>query len=176
MIASTPVITAATSICRPNFCFAVRPKIALVHHLRVIVDESDDAECQQRKHRDPDIEVPQIGPEQRRHHDADDDQHAAHGRRAGLLLMRFRAVFANVLADLKFAQLAESATAPAECTGTATSGWRTWSATSRNRKRGTGRRPGRVVRREASRASDLCFRFPQTPVPAPFPLARRASL
>ena len=35
------------------------------------------------------------------------DQHAAHGRRTGLFLVRLRAFLADVLADLKFAQLLE---------------------------------------------------------------------
>ena len=48
--------------------------------------------------------IAQVGPEQRRHQDGDGNQQAAHGRRAGLFLVRLRAFFADVLADLKFAQ------------------------------------------------------------------------
>ena len=36
-----------------------------------------------------------------------DDQQSAHGRRAGFFLMGLRAFFADVLADLKFAQAAD---------------------------------------------------------------------
>src|ERR1017187_5900013 len=51
--------------------------------------------------------MPEIGPEQRGHHDADDDEDATHGRRARFFLVGLWAILADVLADLKFAQLAD---------------------------------------------------------------------
>ena len=57
------------------------------------------------QHGDPDERVGGIGPQQGGQQDGDDDEHAAHGGRAGFLLVRLRAVFADVLADLEFAQL-----------------------------------------------------------------------
>ena len=82
-------------------------QIALAPQLGVVVPKSDRAEADQAEQRDPHIRIAQVGPQQRRHHDGDDDQQAAHGRRAGFLGVRLGAVFADVLADLKFAQLAD---------------------------------------------------------------------
>ena len=41
-----------------------------------------------------------VGPQNRRDEDGDVDEDAAHRRRAGLLLMRLRPFFADVLAEL----------------------------------------------------------------------------
>ncbi len=46
-----------------------------------------------------------VGPEHRGQQNRNDDEHAAHGGRAGLFQMRLRAVVAHVLADLELAQL-----------------------------------------------------------------------
>ena len=73
----------------------------------VVVDETDSAVGQQREDRDPHIGVAQVRPEQRGNHDGDNDQHAAHGGGAGFLLVRLGSIFADVLADLKLAQLAD---------------------------------------------------------------------
>src|SRR5580698_9109261 len=80
-------------------------KIAAHHDLDVVVGEAHGAESQRRDHRNPDEGISEIGPEQRGQHDGDHDKHAAHGGRAGFLLVRLRAFFADVLADLKLAQL-----------------------------------------------------------------------
>ena len=56
------------------------------------------------EHGDPDEAIAQVRPQQGWHHHGDNDQHASHGRRPGFLLMGLGAVFADVLADLEFAQ------------------------------------------------------------------------
>ena len=99
-------MTRQASTCSPNFCRAVKPEVVLLADLRVIVEEADRAETQQPEQRDPDVRIAQVRPQQRRNHDRNDDQDAAHRRRAGLLLMRLRPVFADVLPDLELAQLA----------------------------------------------------------------------
>ena len=81
-------------------------EVAAVHDLQIVVGKSDGAEGQRRDHGDPDEAVAQVGPQQRRDQHADNDQHAAHGRRAGFLLVGLRAVLADVLADLEFTQAA----------------------------------------------------------------------
>ena len=90
-----------------EFLPAGEPQVAPLHHFRVVVDEADGRETQQREDGDPHVEVAEIGPEQRGHDDGDDDQDAAHGRRAGFLLVAARTFFANVLSDLEFAQLGD---------------------------------------------------------------------
>ena len=79
-------------------------QVAAMDHLQIIVGETDGAEGQGREHGDPDEAVGQVSPQQRGNQHADDDQHAAHGGRAGFLLVGLWAVLANVLADLEFAQ------------------------------------------------------------------------
>ena len=79
-------------------------EVAAVDHLQIVVGEPDAAVGQRRHHRDPDEAIAQVGPQQRRHHHGDHDQHSAHGRSACLALMGLGAVFANVLADLEVAQ------------------------------------------------------------------------
>ena len=80
-------------------------EIAPVHDLGVVVGETDGAEGQRGADGDPDEGVGGIGPEHRGQQDGDDDKDAAHGRRARFFLVRLRPVFADVLADLEFAQL-----------------------------------------------------------------------
>src|SRR6185312_3958161 len=70
----------------------------------IIVGKSDCRESASGKNRNPDKAVRQIGPKQCRHNDGDNDEQAAHGRRSRFFLVCFGALFANVLADLKFAQ------------------------------------------------------------------------
>ena len=70
------------------------------HQLQVVVAETDHAEADRHAERDPDEAIAQIRPQQRADHDRDDDQRAAHGRRAGLRQMRSRPFIAHHLADL----------------------------------------------------------------------------
>jgi hypothetical protein len=79
-------------------------EVAAFHDFDVIVGESDGAESDGGSDDEPDEGISGIGPEDRRQQDGDGDEHAAHGGCAGLLLVRFGAVFADVLADLKLAQ------------------------------------------------------------------------
>ena len=90
-----------------QLALAGEAQVAAARDLGVIVEESDPAEADQRGERDPDIGIAQIRPQQRGDHDRDDDQHPAHRGRTRLLLMRFRALFANILADLKLPQPAD---------------------------------------------------------------------
>ena len=73
------------------------------------------AKAQVAKHRDPDEAVAQVGPQQSWDHDGDRDQQAAHGGRAGFFLMSLGAFFADVLADLKFAQAVDDERADDQC-------------------------------------------------------------
>ena len=72
----------------------------------VIVGEANGPVGQQRKQRQPEKAVGQIGPQQRRHHNAHQDQHAAHGGGAGFVAV-VGAFLADVLAHLKLFQAAD---------------------------------------------------------------------
>ena len=115
MAISATAIRMLAAICKPSLAFEVRPKIPPVHYFDVVVGESDGGESAGGKHCDPDKEIAEVGPQQRRNHDGDRDQQAAHGRSAGLLLMRLGTFFANELADLKFAQTVDDDRADDEC-------------------------------------------------------------
>ncbi len=92
----------------PEILFARRhPARVFVDHLAVIVDPADHAEAERDEHHDPDETVGQIGPQQRRHGNAEQNQHAAHSRRTGFDEVRLRTVFTNGLADLHRGQLAD---------------------------------------------------------------------
>ncbi len=80
-------------------------EVAALDDLDVVVGETDGAEGQGGEDGDPDEGVGGIGPEHGGQQNGDDDEDAAHGGRARLLQVRLRAVFADVLADLEFAQL-----------------------------------------------------------------------
>ena len=67
--------------------------------------------------------IAQVGPQQRRHDDRDGDQHPAHGGRAGFFLVGLRAFFADVLADLKFAQAVDDQRPDDQASEQAPSGW-----------------------------------------------------
>ena len=73
--------------------------------LDVIIDKADGAEDQCGTHHQPDEEIGKIAPQQRGQQDGDTDEYATHGWGAGLLLVVLRTIFADVLADLKLAQL-----------------------------------------------------------------------
>ncbi len=105
------ISTAATSESRADLIQHLaaggQTQVAMFGDLGIIVHKADRAIGQQRQHRDPDIGVAQVRPQQRGDHDRNDDQHAAHGGRAGFLLVRLGSFFANVLADLELAQLGD---------------------------------------------------------------------
>ena len=83
------------------------PEIAPVNHLDVVIGETDAAEGERRKHHHPYEWIREITPQQRGQQNGNADKHAAHGGRAGLLLVLLRPFLADVLADLKFAQLVD---------------------------------------------------------------------
>ena len=62
------------------------------------------AKAQVERDGDPDKAIAQVGPQQRGDDDGNRNQQAAHGGRACFFLMSLGAFFADVLADLKFAQ------------------------------------------------------------------------
>jgi hypothetical protein len=80
-------------------------EIPPLDNLDVVIGKTDRAEGQRGKHHQPDEGVGEVAPQQRGQKDGDADEHAAHGRGAGLLLVVLGAVLADVLADLKLAQL-----------------------------------------------------------------------
>ncbi len=73
--------------------------------LDVVIGKTDGAEGQRGKHHQPDEGIGKVAPQQRGQEDGNTDEHAAHGRGAGLFLVALGTVLANVLADLKLAQL-----------------------------------------------------------------------
>ena len=77
-----------------------------MHYLQIIVGKTDRAERQRRQHGNPHEAVAEVGPQQSRNDHADNDEHSAHGRSAGLLLVGLGAVLADVLADLEVTQAA----------------------------------------------------------------------
>ena len=77
---------------------------APARHLDVIVGEADGAKGEGRAHHQPDEGIGEIAPQQCRHQNGDTDEHSAHGRGAGFLLVRFRTLIPDVLADLELAQ------------------------------------------------------------------------
>ena len=80
-------------------------EVAPLDDLGVVVGKTDGAEGERGADGDPDEGVGGVGPEHGGQQDGDDDEHAAHGGRAGFFLVRLGPVFADVLADLEFAQL-----------------------------------------------------------------------
>eukprot|EP01022_Parablepharisma_sp_SALTPOND_P026954 TRINITY_DN652_c1_g3_i1.p2 TRINITY_DN652_c1_g3~~TRINITY_DN652_c1_g3_i1.p2 ORF type:complete len:1102 (+),score=458.93 TRINITY_DN652_c1_g3_i1:51019-54324(+) len=71
-----------------------------IDHLAVVIDPADGAEAERDDQHDPDETVGQVGPQQRGNANADQDQHAAHGRGAGLDQVGLGTVGAHRLADL----------------------------------------------------------------------------
>ena len=70
------------------------------HHFAVVIDPAHGTEAERHHQHHPHGAVLEVSPQQRRHHNRDQDQCAAHGRRAGFGQMRLRAVVAHGLADL----------------------------------------------------------------------------
>ena len=78
-----------------------------MRHLRIVICESDGCEGEGGEYGDPDETIAQVGPEQRRDDDGDDDEQASHGWRTGFFLVGFWAFLANVLPDLEITQSAD---------------------------------------------------------------------
>ena len=88
-----------------HFRARCKSQVAPVHDLDVVISETDAAEGERREHYHPNERIGKITPQKGRQQDRDADEHAAHSRRAGFFLVFLRPLFADVLADLKFAQL-----------------------------------------------------------------------
>jgi hypothetical protein len=82
-------------------------QVAAMRDFRVVVGESDGRVSADGKYGDPDETVAEVSPEERGNNDRDDDQQAAHGRRAGFFLVGLGSLFADVLSDLEVAQAAD---------------------------------------------------------------------
>ena len=78
-----------------------------VDHLAVIIDPADRAKTERYQQHRPDEAVAQIRPQQRGKADADQNQRAAHCRRARLGQMGLRPVGTHRLADLHLRELAD---------------------------------------------------------------------
>jgi len=91
----------------PEILFARRHAArVLVDDLAVVVDPADHAIAKGDENHDPDKAIGEVGPQQRGHGNAEQNQHAAHGRRARFHQMRLRTVLTDSLADLHRGQLA----------------------------------------------------------------------
>src|SRR5215472_6139518 len=86
---------------------AREPQVSAVDDLDVVVGKANGSKSRGGKDRQPDIGVRQIGPQQRGNDDGYNNQNPAHGGRAGFFLVRAGTFFADVLADLELAQLAD---------------------------------------------------------------------
>ena len=89
----------------PHLVAGQQPVVRAADDLQIVVGKSDGAVPGRRQHRDPDEDVRQVGPQQRRHQGRRQDQQPAHRRGPGLGAMRLRPFGANHLTDLKLTQL-----------------------------------------------------------------------
>ena len=92
---------------------------ARLHAVRVALDDldpvvvpADRAERDHHRQHQPHVAVAQVAPQQHRGEHGEQDQRAAHGRRAGLGEVRLRAVLADRLAALERGQPADHRRAP----------------------------------------------------------------
>ncbi len=90
---------------KPHLVARQQPMVRAADDLQVVIGEADRAVSGGGQHRNPDVGVREIRPQQRRHQRRRQNQQAAHGRRARFRPMGLRAVGANHLADLELAQL-----------------------------------------------------------------------
>src|SRR5580700_577715 len=86
-----------------NLLLRRKAQIALLGNFRVIINEPDDGEPDQREERQQDKWIGQVGPKQNRYGRGEHDQHTAHRGSASLFFVLFRPFLANVLADLQLA-------------------------------------------------------------------------
>src|SRR3546814_6688152 len=94
-----------TTLFRSEVFLARRQSLRiLVFDLDVIVGKTDRTERECHDQCEPDKTIAEIGPQQRRHCDCSEDQHATHGRRTGPLEMALRAVRAYRLPELATVQ------------------------------------------------------------------------
>jgi hypothetical protein len=67
----------------------------------VIIHKTDGTERHGRADGEQHVGVTQVRPQERRNHDGGDNQHAAHGRRSGFLLVGLGTFVANILLHLQ---------------------------------------------------------------------------
>src|SRR4029077_20838384 len=87
-----------------DFLLRCEPQVALLGDLRIVINKSNTRETNERKKRQQNKGVSEIGPQQRRHGGRKNNQYAAHRRRARLFLVLLRAFFPDELANLQFAK------------------------------------------------------------------------
>ena len=87
-----------------EFCPRRESQISLVNNFGVVIRKTNGCKSCGGEHGHPYKGIAEVGPKQRGNNDGDCDQHPAHGRRASFFLVRLRSLFADVLADLEFAQ------------------------------------------------------------------------
>jgi hypothetical protein len=80
-------------------------EIATVDDLDEIIGKSNRGEGQGGTHDQPHERIGEVAPQDGRQEDGNANEHSTHGWGAGFFLVIFRTLFADVLADLKFAQL-----------------------------------------------------------------------
>ena len=96
------------------FVLGAQPLRVFENQLAVIVNPADHAETEHDEQRNPGVFHPQIRPEEHGDADAQDDERAAHGRRACFFQVGLRAVVAHVLPHLQAAQKGDHPPAKAD--------------------------------------------------------------
>ena len=84
-----------------------KPQISTLHHFYIVVRKSNCGEGARGSNGEPDEDIAQIRPQQGGNHDGNGNEQAAHCRSARFFLVGLGPFFANVLANLKFAQAAD---------------------------------------------------------------------
>src|SRR2546421_4632485 len=90
---------------------AGKTEVSFIYYFQVIVGKANRAKGQSGENDHPYKTVGEISPQQCRNNDGNGDEYAAHGGRAGFLMMSAGALLADVLADLEFTKLADDSRA-----------------------------------------------------------------
>ena len=90
-----------TRIVSKNLVRPGQAQILPLPDLLVIVPKSHRCESDSDTQKEPNKNIPEVGPEQSRDNNTEIDEHPAHGRRTGFRLVGLRPIFPNILADLK---------------------------------------------------------------------------
>ena len=89
-----------------DFLLRGEAEVLLLGDFGVVVNEADNRKSRQGEERDQNEGIREISPEQRRNCRGQHDEHATHRRRSRFFLMGLGTFFADILANLKLAQLA----------------------------------------------------------------------
>ena len=119
-----------------------QPQIAAVDYLNIVIGKANGSEGQRGTNRQPDEFVGEIGPQDGRNHDGNHNQHATHGGSTRFFGVRFGPFFADVLANLEFAQLADDR-------------WANNQSHKQGRKAGKGRAEGQIAKNTERRKMRL---------------------